>query len=303
MTNLSKDLRARLSKQFSISNFSPCRILRSRDGSTKYGFKTIDGHGIESVAIPERGHLTICVSTQIGCAMGCGFCLTGQGGLVRNLRPGEIVNQVLAVVREENPGDRLPNIVFMGMGEPLANYDNLVKSIHILQDPHALHYTHRKITVSTCGLPPQIIKLGRDTDVNLAISLNAPDDELRSRLMPINTTYPLAQLLDAARGYPLAPRKKITFEYILMRDVNDTERHARLLAELLSGIRCKINLIPFNEHAHVDFRAPNEKQLLIFQKILHDHNYTAPVRRSKGNDIAAACGQLGGLASGVCPLE
>ena len=244
MTNLSKDLRARLSRQFSISNFSPCRILRSRDGSTKYGFKTFDGHGIESVAIPERGHLTICVSTQIGCAMGCGFCLTGQGGLVRNLRPGEIVNQVLAVVREENPGDRLPNIVFMGMGEPLANYDNLVKSIRILQDPHALHYTHRKITVSTCGLVPQITQLGRDTDVNLAISLNAPEDQLRSRLMPINKTYPLARLLDAARDYPLAPRKKITFEYILLRDVNDTERHARLLAELLRGMRCKINLIP-----------------------------------------------------------
>jgi len=303
MTDLSKDLRARLSNQFTISNFSPCKISKSRDGSTKYVFRTCDGHGIESVAIPERRHLTICISTQIGCAMGCRFCFTGQGGLVRNLRPGEIINQVLAVMREESRGERLPNIVFMGMGEPLANYDNLVKSIRILQDPNALHYTHRKITVSTCGLAPRITQLGKDMDVNLAISLNAPEDTLRSKLMPVNTTYPLAHLLDAARRYPLAPRKKITFEYILMRDVNDAARHARLLAELLSGIRCKINLIPFNEHTQVDFRAPDEKQLLIFQKILHEHKYTAPVRRSKGDDIAAACGQLGSLASGVSPPE
>jgi 23S rRNA (adenine2503-C2)-methyltransferase len=293
MTSLPKAVRARLSREYTISNFTPCRIAESRDGSRKYVFETRDGHGIESVAIPERGYLTVCVSTQIGCAMGCGFCFTGQGGLVRDLRAGEIVNQVLAVLRQENPGNRLPNIVFMGMGEPLANYENLVKSIRILQDPNALHYSHRKITVSTCGLAPRITELGRDTDVNLAVSLNAPDDELRSSLMPVNRTYPLARLLQAAREYPLPPRKKITFEYILMKGINDTPRHAAMLAELLRGLRCKINLIPFNEHDHVEFRTPNEKQLLLFQKILHDHGYTAPVRRSKGTDIAAACGQLG----------
>jgi len=297
MTNLSTRVRAQLSNEFTISNFSPCRIASSRDGSRKYVFETIDGYGIETVAIPERGYLTICISTQIGCAMGCRFCFTGQSGLVRNLRPGEIVNQILAVMREENPGSRLPNIVFMGMGEPLANYDNLIKSIRILQDSNALHYSHRKITVSTCGLAPRILELGRDTDVNLAISLNAPDDALRNKLMPINTTYPLTILLETARKYPLPPRKKITFEYILMRDVNDTARHARMLADLLSGIRCKINLIPFNEHPQSEFRAPEEKQLLSFQKILHAHKYTAPIRRSKGADIAAACGQLGKLAT------
>jgi 23S rRNA (adenine2503-C2)-methyltransferase len=303
MTNLSTRVRAQLNNEFTISNFSPCRVAGSRDGSRKYVFETIDGYGIETVAIPERKHLTICISTQIGCAMGCRFCFTGQGGLVRNLSAGEIVNQVLAVVREENPGSRLPNIVFMGMGEPLANYDNLIKSIRILQDSNALHYSHRKITISTCGLAPRIIELGRDTDVNLAISLNAPDDVLRNKLMPINKTYPLAILLEAARKYPLPPRKKITFEYILMRDVNDTARHARMLADLLSGIRCKINLIPFNEHPQSEYRAPDEKQLLSFQKILHAHKYTAPVRRSKGSDIAAACGQLGTLAVGTPPQD
>lgn len=297
MTNLSKTLRDRLSKEFTISNFIPCSSAKSRDGSRKYVFETHDGHGIETVAIPERGYLTICISTQIGCAMGCSFCFTGQGGLVRDLSPGEIVNQVLAVMREENPGKRLPNIVFMGMGEPLANYDSLIKSIRILQDPNALHYSHRKITVSTCGLAPRILELGKDTDVNLAVSLNAPDDDLRSKLMPINTTYPLKRLLESVREYPLPPRKKITFEYILMDGVNDSTRQARALAKLLNGIRCKINLIPFNEHQHVAFRAPHEKNVLAFQKIMQDHGYTAPIRRSKGSDIAAACGQLGRLAT------
>jgi len=298
MTSLPADVRARLKELFTISSFSPCRVAASQDGSRKYVFETAEGHAIESVLIPERRHLTLCISTQIGCAMGCSFCCTGQAGLVRNLRPGEIVNQVLAIVRDENLADRLPNIVYMGMGEPLANYENVVKSIHILQDERGLNYSHRKITVSTCGLVPQILRLGRDTDVNLAVSLNAPDDGLRSKLMPVNRTYPLAVLLKALRAYPLPPRKRITFEYILMRDVNDSDDHARALAGLLQGIRCKINLIPFNEHPHSDVRSPDEQQLLRFQAILQAHKYTAPVRRSKGSDIAAACGQLGRRAPG-----
>ncbi len=296
MTSLPLNMRAQLKQTCAISNFAPCTVARSQDGSRKYIFETADGHGIESVLIPERRHLTLCISTQIGCAMGCRFCCTGQGGLMRNLRTAEIINQVLAIVQEQNLADRLPNIVFMGMGEPLANYDNLITSIHILQDENGLHYSHRKITVSTCGLVPRILALGRDADVNLAISLNAPDDRLRDQLMPINKTYPLARLLEAARSYPLPPRKRITFEYILMRDINDSERHARTLTKLLAGIRCKINLIPFNEHPYSDFRAPGEQQLLTFQKILLAHNYTASIRRSKGADIAAACGQLGRLA-------
>lgn len=295
MTSLPLNARAQLREACTISSFSPCRVVSSKDGSRKYVFKTADGHGIESVLIPERRHQTLCISTQIGCAMGCRFCCTGQGGLVRNLRPAEIVNQVLCIVREHTLAERLPNIVYMGMGEPLANYDNLITSIRILQDQNGLNYSHRKITVSTCGLVPGILALGRDTDVNLAISLNAPDDPLRNELMPVNKTYPLARLLEAARSYPLPPRKRITFEYILMRDVNDTDRHARTLAGLLKGIRCKINLIPFNEHPGSEFRSPDEQRLLSFQSILVAHNYTAPIRRSKGADIAAACGQLGRL--------
>ncbi len=298
MTSLPQSVRAQLQETFAIRAFEPFRTESSKDGSRKYVFKTADGHGIESVLIPERRHLTLCISTQIGCAMGCSFCCTGQLGLVRNLRPGEIVGQVLAIVREHGLAERLPNIVYMGMGEPLANYDNLITSIRILQDEHGLNYSHRKITVSTCGLVPGIAALGRDTDVNLAVSLNAPDDELRSTLMPINRTYPLAILLEALRGYPLPPRKRITFEYILMRDVNDSDRHARALAGLLKGLRCKINLIPFNEHSGSDVRAPAERRLAGFQSILVANNYTAPIRRSKGADIAAACGQLGRSAGG-----
>jgi 23S rRNA (adenine2503-C2)-methyltransferase len=303
MTSLPASLRSLLKETFTISSFKPCRVAVSRDGSRKYVFKTVDGHALESVLIPEPRHLTLCISTQIGCAMGCRFCCTGQGGLVRNLRPGEIVGQVLAIVREHNLGERLPNIVYMGMGEPLANYEALIKSIRILQDENGLHYSHRKITVSTCGLVPGLLRLGNDTDVNLAISLNAPDDRLRTELMPINKIYPLSHLLEALRTYPLPRRKRITVEYILMRDVNDTDRHARTLTQLLTGIRCKINLIPFNEHPHSAFRAPDEKQLLSFQNILLAHNYTATIRRSKGVDIAAACGQLGRIVSEAASVK
>jgi len=297
MTNLPANVRSQLRAKFTISSLVPCRVAQSRDSSRKYVFETADGHAIESVLIPERRHLTLCISTQIGCAMGCRFCCTGQDGLVRNLRPGEIVGQVLAIVHEHNLEERLPNIVYMGMGEPLANYDALITSIRILQDENGLNYSHRKITVSTCGLVPELLRLGTDTDVHLAVSLNAPDDRLRNELMPVNRAYPLAVLLKTLRSYPLPPRKRITIEYILMRDVNDTDRHARALAQLLTGIRCKINLIPFNEHPCSEFRAPDEKQLLSFQNILLAHNYTAPIRRSKGADIAAACGQLGRLVS------
>lgn len=299
MTSLPGALLRELAQRFTISSFSACRVAASADGSRKYVFETEDGCGIESVLIPERSHMTLCISTQIGCAMGCVFCCTGQGGLVRNLHPAEIVNQVLAVLRDAGLQDRLPNIVYMGMGEPLANYDSLLKSIRILQDGSGLDYSHRKITVSTCGLVPQIALLGRDTEVNLAVSLNAPDDRLRGELMPINKTYPLARLLETLRAYPLAPRKRITFEYILMKGVNDTDGHARALARLLRGMRCKINLIPFNEHDGSAFHAPEENRLLRFQAILHEHNYTAPVRRSKGDDIAAACGQLGRRVAGT----
>ncbi len=292
MTDLSKQLRARLEQSACITSLVPERIDASQDGSRKYLFQTSDGHGLESVLIPEPGHSTLCLSTQVGCAMGCRFCHTGSRGLMRNLTVPEILNQVRAIMSREPFGDAAPNLVFMGMGEPLANYDATVAAIRMLLSPGGFGFSHRRITVSTAGLVPQIKRLGQDVPVNLAISLNAPNDAIRSRLMPVNRKYPLAELLAAARRFPLARRKRITFEYILIKDINDGPQHARELAELLSNMACKINLIPYNEHPAVDFCAPDEPSIQSFQKILHDRYFTAPIRRSKGSDIAAACGQL-----------
>jgi 23S rRNA (adenine2503-C2)-methyltransferase len=295
MTNLSKDLRMRLEAVAFISSFTPERVDSSKDGSKKYLFKTTDGFGLESVLIPEPGHITLCLSTQIGCAMGCRFCHTGRDGLVRNLTAAEILNQVSAIMRLEPFGEAMPNLVFMGMGEPLANYDITLKAIRTLLSPWGFNFSHRRITVSTAGLVPQMKRLGEDVPVNLAISLNASNDETRSRLMPVNKKYPLRDLLAAARQFPLAARKRITFEYILIKGLNDAAGNARELAGLLKGIPCKINLIPFNEHPAVDFKKPDDRSVKAFQKILHDLNFTAPIRHSKGSDIAAACGQLGAL--------
>jgi 23S rRNA (adenine2503-C2)-methyltransferase len=297
MTNLSKSIREKLDEQYFVSTLTPRKTAVSRDGSKKFLFRTRDGHGIESVLIPEKSHYTLCISTQIGCPLKCRFCYTGRNGLKRNLETAEILNQVSAVLREEQFHETLPNLVFMGMGEPLANYDNTVKSIHTLLSPWGFNFSHRKITVSTAGLIPGINRLGLDTPVNLAVSLNASNDEVRSFLMPVNKKYPLSDLMLAARRYPLAPRKRITFEYILIKDVNDSPENARELTRLLKQIPCKINLIPFNEHPAIDFKPPDEKRITAFQTFLHDRNFTAPVRRSKGSDVGAACGQLGGSLS------
>lgn len=294
MTNISKPIREKLDKQYFISSLTPCKIDVSRDGSKKFLFKTEDGHGIESVLIPEKNHCTLCVSTQIGCPLKCRFCYTGRNGLKRNLSVSEILNQVGAVLREEHFDEMLPNLVFMGMGEPLANYENTVKSIQTLLSPWGFNFSHRKITVSTAGLVPGMKQLGLDTPVNLAISLNAPNDTVRNFLMPVNKKFPIHDLMLAARRYPLAPRKRITFEYILIKDINDSPDNARELAQLLKNIPCKINLIPFNVHPAIDFNPPEEKRIAAFQSILHNRNFTAPVRRSKGSDVGAACGQLGG---------
>jgi len=293
MTNLSRELRARLGEAACISCLTPQRIDASQDGSKKYLFKTSDGFGLESVLIPEPGHITLCLSTQVGCPMGCCFCHTGSRGLVRNLTVAEILNQVRAIMAREPFGEATPNLVFMGMGEPLANYGATVAAIRMLLSPEGFNFSHRRITVSTAGLVPQMKRLGHDVPVNLAISLNASNDATRSRLMPVNKKHPLRELLAAAREFPLASRKRITFEYILIKDINDAPLAARELAALLNGIPCKINLIPFNEHPSVDFKKPDERSIMAFQKILHDKNFTAPIRRSKGSDIAAACGQLG----------
>ena len=293
MTDVGKDIRKCLARHFSINRLEKTRTETSKDGSKKILFKLFDGKKIESVLIPEKNHYTLCISSQVGCAQGCRFCLTGRGGLERNLTKGEIIAQVRDVANDLDSSKRLTNIVMMGMGEPLANYSNVVGAIATITDSDiGLGFSNRRLTVSTSGLVPNLSRLGRDTAVNLAISLNATDNETRDMLMPINRKYPLEKLLDACSRYPLMPRRRITFEYIVIKGVNDSEEDARRLARLLRPIRAKINLIPFNTFKGSDFERPEENVILTFKEILVKKNYTAVIRQSKGQDISAACGQL-----------
>jgi 23S rRNA (adenine2503-C2)-methyltransferase len=299
MTNLNKELRKALKLHFSIQRLETARVQTSTDGSKKYLFRLPDGFFVESVLMPERDHYTLCISSQVGCAQGCRFCLTGKGGLARNLNRGEIVSQVRDIGRDIKGSMRLTNIVLMGMGEPLANYKNVVDAMRIITDSHAgLGFASRRITLSTAGLVPQIKRLGNDTKINLAISLNAADDLTRSKLMPINRRYPIKKLLDACRGYPLQSGRRITFEYVLLKGVNDTPEDARQLARLLHSQRAKINIIPFNDHKSSEFSRPEEAAVLKFQETLLKKKYTVIIRESKGQDISAACGQLRALAEG-----
>ena len=292
MTDLSRDLRKFLSERLAISRLETEEVQTSKDGSRKYLFRLKDGQHIESVLIPEPGHWTLCISSQVGCGMGCKFCLTGRGGLVRNLEPSEIVNQVCAVREDLQDPTSLTNIVFMGMGEPLANYNSVVQAIRTITGNNGLQFSNRRVTLSTGGLAPRIDDLGRDIRVSLAVSLNAADNATRNKLMPINRTYPIEMLLSACRKFPLPSRRTIMFEYVLIAGVNDTPRDAERLARLLRPIRAKINLIPFNPYEGAEFRRPEEDSILTFQKVLLDRHYTAIVRHSKGGDIGAACGQL-----------
>lgn len=295
MTNLGKTLRSELAAAFVNPRLAVQSAVTSQDGSRKLLLRLQDGLQIETVVIPEKDHFTLCISSQVGCSQGCRFCLTAQGGLVRNLSTAEIISQVRDVqLQLQLAGDRpLTNIVFMGMGEPLANYRNVVQALDVITDGDiGLKFSTRRVTVSTAGLVPRMADLGRDSQVNLAVSLNAADDDTRTRLMPINRTYPIAELMAACRRYPLPPRRKITVEYILMQGVNDGLADARRLVQLLRPIRAKVNLIPFNEHPGSDFRRPDPSQISRFQELLAEHHYTAIVRHSKGQDIGAACGQL-----------
>jgi 23S rRNA (adenine2503-C2)-methyltransferase len=297
MTTLARDLRARLEEICIIAEPALDRIQTSADGTKKLLFRLPDGLAVESVLIPGRNHWTACISTQAGCAMGCRFCLTGRQGLKRNLTPSEITGQMTMLRRHTPEGPDTKNIVLMGMGEPLANYENTLQAILILTSDHGLGFSNRKITVSTCGLAPQIVQLGRDICVNLAISLNAPDDRRRDELMPINRKYPLAELLAACRDYPMPGRRMLTFEYILMAGVNDSPQDARKVARLLRDIRCKLNLITFNEFPGSPFKTPTPEAVSAFQQVLLDQHYTAILRASRGRDILAACGQLSGQAA------
>jgi 23S rRNA (adenine2503-C2)-methyltransferase len=297
ITVLARDFRARLEGMFVIAEPSLERIQISEDGTRKALFRLSDGLAIESVLIPGRNHWTACISTQAGCAMGCRFCLTGRQGLKRNLSPSEITGQITMLRRHTPEGKAIRNIVLMGMGEPLANFAATVKAIRILTSDHGLGFSNRKITVSTCGLAPQIVRLGEEVCVNLAISLNAPDDLRRNELMPVNRKYPLRELLAACRNYPMPGRRMLTFEYILMAGVNDSPEDAELLARLLRGLRCKLNLIAFNEFPGSAYRTPSPEAISAFQQVLLDRHYTAILRASHGSDILAACGQLSGQAA------
>ena len=293
MTDLPKTLRETLKTLCYISLLSSEKELDSEDGTKKYVLRLEDGNLIETVLLPDVDHYTLCVSTQVGCAMGCKFCLTGKRGLSRDLKSTEILNQI-CLVRESLPeGNRISNLVLMGMGEPLANYSNTSKALRIITDPHGLQFSGRKVTVSTAGLVPEIEELGKDTQVNLAISLNASDNDVRDLLMPINRRYPLDMLLNACREFPLPRRRRITFEYILIKGVNDSIRDAERLTKILKGIQCKINLIPFNEHDLCEFSRPDDEAIENFQQVLLDSHFTCIIRAGRGFDILAGCGQLG----------
>ncbi len=295
LTNLPKSWRDELERSATLNPFRSSSVQVSADQTRKYLFELHDGRYIESVCIPMKEHFTLCISTQVGCPLECAFCLTGKQGFFRNLQPGEILGQILAAQRDAATTLRISNIVLMGMGEPLLNYDNVTKAIRLMLAEEGLNFSNRKITLSTAGIVPAMEKLGReDFTINLAVSLNAPNNTLRSQLMPINKTYPLEALLDACRHYPLSERRRITFEYILVNQVNDAPEHARQVAEILQGIRCKINLIPLNANPESPYAPPDEQTLLTFQEILAHRGYSAFIRASKGADISAACGQLSG---------
>lgn len=292
ITNLSKSLRHQLKEIFFISEFRPVEIEVSKDGTRKFLFQLADKYFIETVLIPEKGHQTICISTQVGCPLGCRFCLSGKKGFIRNLKVSEIVNQVCAVKQYLGNSRVKMNLVLMGMGEPLANFNNTLKALKIFLSPWGLQFSHRKVTLSTAGLIPEMEKLGREIQVNLAVSLNASDNQTRDFLMPINKRYPLNNLLKACFHYPLPPRKRITFEYNLIKGINDSKEDAKKLAKLVKDIRCKVNLIPFNPTSDIEFERPDIEAILTFQKILHSYGISALIRKSKGGDIHAACGQL-----------
>lgn len=307
MSNLPKTLRERLMQTHSAYNLEIIKCEQSRDGSKKYLFRTHDGHTFESVLIQmrekqrdENGKIlssekwTICLSSQIGCKVGCAFCFTAKGGFCRNLEAGEIVEQVVQIKRDNAiaPHKRV-NIVYMGMGEPLDNFENVTKAIRILSDRDGLSISVRRQTISTSGIAPKIKKLGLlDLGVQLAISLHAVDDVLRSQLIPMNKAYNIAQVLDEVRAFPIDMRKRVMFEYLMIKDLNDSLREAKKLLALLNGIRAKVNVILFNPHEGSEFLRPSEEKAKMFADFLTHRGLLCTIRESKGLDISAACGQL-----------
>jgi 23S rRNA (adenine2503-C2)-methyltransferase len=293
MTDVPKALRQALQQRAQITQLSGLQVYRASDGTRKLRYQLDDGSVIESVLIRQPARLTLCLSTQAGCRIGCAFCLTTKGGLRRHLRPSEIVDQVIQARKRLEPGEQLTNLVFMGMGEPLDNYQHTVQALRIMTHPDALGFSPRRITVSTSGLVPAIRKFGAEgLRVNLAVSLNAPNDAIRSQIMPINKRWPIGELLAACREFPLPASRRITFEYVLLAGINDQPAHAEQVARLLKGLRCKVNLIPFNAFPDAAFQRPSPATVRRFQAILLDAYLTATIRESRGREIGAACGQL-----------
>lgn len=306
MTNIAKEARAELAEVAAAPDLELVSRQESADGTIKYLWRCTDGSEIESVMIPDedrpdglKDRRTLCVSTQVGCAMACTFCLTGDMGLKRNLRPGEIASQPLQVQQDLGPDRRITNIVMMGMGEPLHNYDNLVLALGNLLDEDALGYSHRRITVSTVGLVPAMKKLVDDTPVNLAVSLNATTEAQRLEVMPITRKYSMAELMAACRDLPLPKAKRITFEYVMMAGFNDSMEDARRLVGLMRGVKSKVNLIPYNENPDRDIKCPSRARVKAFQDHLVNKGVHCSVRVTRGKDISAACGQLGKAAEQI----
>ena len=302
MTNVSRAFRAKLAEAFTLGGLEPALVAEARDGTRKLVFHLPPVQArpaaIESVLIPQtdrpdgaRDRLTLCISSQAGCGMGCTFCATARLGLVRNLRAGEIVGQVRAGIAAAAPR-AITNVVLMGMGEPLANYDAVVSALDILTAPWGHAISPRRITVSTVGLAPAIPRFIADTHVNLAVSLHAPTDAQRERLVPLARRHPLAALLGACRAVPLPRRQRITFEYVMLAGENDADADAHALARLLRGLRAKVNLIPFNPFPGATVLPSPRPRILRFQQILRQHHLHATIRESRGQDIQAACGQL-----------
>ena len=302
MTNLSKELRAQLASRVSLGHLRVDRVQTSRDGTRKMRLLTRDQHAIESVLIPDGDKLTQCISSQVGCALDCQFCATAKLGFGRHLDAGEIADQIYrgrALVAEVEPGRRITNVVYMGMGEPLHNYDQVIRSLRILTHELGANLSYRRITVSTVGLVPGIRKLATEPmRPNLAISLNAASDRVRDRIMPINRKYTIAELIAAVRAYPLERRRRVTFEYVLLAGVNDSRADAAELARVLRGIRCKLNIIPWNPHPEAPYRRPDDRAIAAFQAEAKRHGLPTYLRTPRGDDIDAACGQLAARQDG-----
>jgi len=291
MTNLSISLREKLKKDYTLCNYNIIKKQESADGTKKYLFDVLDGNAIETVLMEYHHGKTICVSSQIGCKMGCKFCASTGIAFVRNLSSGEIVEQIIAV--EQDLGIRISNIVFMGIGEPLDNYENVIKAIRIINHPKGLNIGARHISVSTSGIVPKIYDLAKENiPCTLSISLHATNNEKRSAMMPVNNAYPIEELIKACKDYISVTNRRISFEYALAKDNNDNLEDAKQLIKLLKGMLCHVNLIPINKIENGKFTKSTNENIIKFRDYLNDHGIVATIRRELGSDIDAACGQL-----------